>query len=120
MIATPMTLMALLKAVAFGWRQERFTKNAREIRKLGEELYDRIQTLGAHVTKLGRGIKASGDAYDKMVGSLETRVLPSVRKFRDLGATAKDEIPLLESASIEPRKLTSSELSEPEESQEIS
>ncbi|MBT3278484.1 MAG: DNA recombination protein RmuC [Phycisphaerales bacterium] len=109
-IATPTTLMALLKAVAFGWRQEQITQNARQISDLGEELYTRIQALATHIVNLGKNLKRSSESYDKMIGSLERNVLPSARRFRDLGATAKEEIPILDATSIEPRKLTSSEM----------
>ncbi len=84
MIATPTTLMVLLRSVAYGWQQEALTDNAREVFELGRELYDRLGRLGEHVDKLGRSIGRVVGDYNAAVGSLETRVLVSARKLADM------------------------------------
>jgi DNA recombination protein RmuC len=102
-VATPTTFIALLRAIAYGWQQEQVTKNAQQISMLGKELYERISTMVKHFEDLGSAIRKATDAYNKTVGSLETRVLPSVRKFKDLGVTGSGEITELEQLDHTPR-----------------
>ncbi len=83
-MASPTTLIALLKAVSYGWRQEALAQNAQEIAKLGKELYDRIGTLTGHWSEVGQRLNQAVNAYDKSVGTLESRVLVSARKFQEL------------------------------------
>lgn len=104
-IATPMTFVALLRAIAFGWRQEQLTKNAQEVSVLGRELYERIAVMARHFEDLGRSIERSIGSYNKIVGSLESRVLPSVRRFRELGVSAAEEIPVIDQIDQKPRNL---------------
>ena len=90
-VATPMTLLALLKAVAYGWRQQEIATNAEEIQMLGRQLYERLATMVEHLESVGRNIKQAAQSYDGLVGSLENKVLPGARRFKDLGVTSTKE-----------------------------
>ena len=110
-LATPTTLIALLKAVAYGWRQEQLADNAREISENGRILYERIRTLASHLIKVGSGLGRAVDAYNKAVGSLERSVLPAARRFKDLGAATSDDIPTVGEVEKMTRALAIPELS---------
>lgn len=116
-LATPTTLIALLRAVAYGWRQEAVADNAREISALGRTLHERLGKLAEHFTKLGRSLGNAVENYNNAVGSLETRVLTTARKFEDLKATAEGAtLPLLEPVDKQARTLQSASASlEPED-----
>jgi DNA recombination protein RmuC len=105
-IATPTTFIALLRAVAFGWRQEVVAESAQKISLLGKEMSDRIATLASHIVDLGNSLSKSVDSYNSMVGSVETRLLTSARKFKELGAEGKKEIEEVRPIDLSLRKLT--------------
>jgi DNA recombination protein RmuC len=105
-IATPTTFIALLRAIAYGWRQEQVTKNAQEISDLGRQLYERMVTLVQHFENVGKSLEKAIGSYNRAVGSMESRVLPSVRKFKELGVTGSEEIPVLEKVDQMPRNLS--------------
>jgi DNA recombination protein RmuC len=108
-IATPSTLIALLRTVAFAWTQDALAANAREVFELGRELYGRLGSLGDHVDRLGRALTSAVGAYNKTVGSLEGRVLVSARKLRDL-KVVEDELALPRQVEETPRALSAPEL----------
>ncbi len=104
-LATPTSFVALLKAVAYGWRQMALADNAKEIRVLAEDLYARLATFVTHMNKVGRQLASSVENYNKAVGSLERSVLPGARKFVELGVHPKKEMEKLESLEPVPRTM---------------
>ncbi|HSJ49077.1 MAG TPA: DNA recombination protein RmuC [Gammaproteobacteria bacterium] len=88
-LATPTSFVALLRAVAYGWRQEALAENAEQIRVLGEEMYSRLGTFAEHLSRVGKSLDSSVSAYNKAVGSFDTRILPSARKFSEMGIRHK-------------------------------
>ncbi|MGM0594717.1 MAG: DNA recombination protein RmuC [Pseudomonadota bacterium] len=91
-LATPTSFVALLRAVAYGWRQQALAENAEKIRIVGEELYGRLSTFADHLAKLGRSLDSSVGHFNKAVGSFDSRILPSARKFTEMGIHAKKEL----------------------------
>ncbi len=110
LIASPTTLMALVKAIAYGWQQEKMAKNVIEVQKLATEIYERLVTFGGHLEKVGRGLGQSVSAYNSAVASLEGRVLPSARKFEALGVVSEQkDITAPPSLETDPRQLAAPE-----------
>ena len=110
MLASPLTLIALLKAIAYGWQQDTVAKNALEISELGRNLYDRIAKLADHFENVGRSLAKAVQSYNGAVGTLETRVLVTARKLKDKGVTASEEFREVETIDITPRLLGAPEL----------
>ena len=105
MLATPTSLVGLLKAVAYSWRQVALTENAKEIRKLAEDLYGRLGTFVSHMNQVGKQLARSVESYNKAVGSLERSVLPGARKFTELGVHEKKRIENLGTLDPVPRTM---------------
>jgi DNA recombination protein RmuC len=104
--ASPTTLIALLKAVAYGWNQDKLARNAQQISNLGKELHERLRKLAVHITAVGTSLDRAVEAYNQAVGSLENRVLVSARKFAELGASVAEDIPELEPIETTARALS--------------
>ena len=107
--ASPTTLIALLRAAAYGWRQEGLEKNVEEISKLGRDLYERIATMSEHFGRVGTSLKGAVDNYNKAMSSLESRVLVSARRFQELKATDGKELPAPGQVEAAPRVVSSPE-----------
>jgi DNA recombination protein RmuC len=106
-LATPTSLVALLRAIAYGWRQETLTENAEHIRKIGDELYGRLSTFADHLNKLGKSLAGSVQHYNKAVGSFDARILPSAKKFTEMGISAKKDVERVEQVESTARSLES-------------
>lgn len=103
MLATPTSFVALLKAVAYGWRQVALAENAEAIRELAETLHQRLATFAEHLEHMGRALGQSVENYNKAVGSLERQVLPAARRFTEMGVQSRKDIPSLDPVEIAPR-----------------
>jgi len=115
LLASPTTLISILRAIHLGWNQERLAENARRISAEGRELYERIAKLAEHFDKLGRSLEKSVGHYNATLGTLEGRVLPSGRRMKELGAATADDLPEPRAIEKLPRALQSPELSAPSE-----
>jgi DNA recombination protein RmuC len=115
-LASPTTLISLLRAVACGWRQEALAENAKEISDLGKELHKRLADMSKHIIQLGKSLDSAFHAYNRFLASLQSRVLVSARKFQELGATGSgEEIGQVSQVETSPRMLQSPELLSPRE-----
>ena len=109
-LVAPVSLLAALKSVAYSWRQETLTDNARELFEASQQLYQRLGTLGGHVTKLGGSLKSAVEKYNAMVGTLESRVLPSARRIGELDPSHGDRLTPISPVESTPRVLSAAEL----------
>ena len=112
MLVTPNTLVAALRTIALSWQQETLAENARQVQQLGAELYERLRSMTSHMQSLQRSLTSSVEAYNKAVGSLETRVLVSARKFPGLGVVGGDSAEIAQLSPVEaaPRRLQAVEM----------
>jgi DNA recombination protein RmuC len=110
MLASPLTLIALLRAIAYGWQQETIARNAMEISDLGRQLYDRIAKLAEHWENVGKSLARAVTAYNGAVGMLESRVLVTARRLKDKGVSAGEELPDVEAIDVTPRALGAQQL----------
>ena len=115
-LATPTSLVALLRTINYGWRQKVLAENAEQIRKIGEDLYERLINFSDHLSKVGRSLNSGVEAYNKAVGSFDSRVLPGVRRFTELGIRSKKELEELAQVESLPRSVESEQTSSQEES----
>lgn len=114
-IAAPTTLITLLRSIAMGWRQEEVTKNTQQIAELGKQLYERFATFAGHLAKTRNSLEQSVFNFNRTVSSLEGRVIPSLRKFKELGATGADDLDSIEPIEQMPRQLGMKEEGAPED-----
>jgi len=112
-LATPSTLIALLKTIAYGWRQAAVAENAATIRALGQELYKRLGNFTAHVGRVGQRLGQAVEAYNSAVGSLERQVMPQARRFPELGVTSDAPLPQLDQIDLFPRQVSSQAAADP-------
>jgi DNA recombination protein RmuC len=110
MLASPLTLIALLRAIAYGWQQEKIARNAMEISELGRQLFDRIAKLAEHWEAVGKNLARAVTAYNSAVGTLESRVLVTARRLKDKGVSPGEELPDVEVIDLAPRPLGAPQL----------
>jgi DNA recombination protein RmuC len=113
-LATPTTLISLLKAIAYGWRQESLARSAHKVSELGQILYDRLRVLARHFTGVGSGLEQATRSYNKAVGSLEMRVLSAARNLKDYGISVGDDIKEVEKIGTDVRPIQAGELADEE------
>jgi DNA recombination protein RmuC len=109
LLASPINLIALLRAVAYGWRQEQIGESAQKVSDLGQELYKRLRVFTTHLAGIGKRLDSAVDAYNDAVGSFERSVLPGARRFPELGAARGEDIPELDPVDVKARQLPAGE-----------
>jgi DNA recombination protein RmuC len=109
-LATPTSFVALLRAVAYGWRQESLAENAEHIRQVGEELYSRLATFAEHLSKTGKSLNSSVQHFNKAVSSFDSRVMPGARKFNEMGISAKKQVEAIDQIETTSRDLISQDV----------
>ena len=109
-IATPNTLLALLKTVAMGWREVQLAEEARRIGALGQELHDRLETFAGHMVSTRNSLNRTVESFNRGVGSLERNVLVSARRFKDMGISSSKDIPELDEITTQPREFRTATL----------
>ena len=109
-IATPNTLMALLKTVEMGWKEAQLAEHAMEVQKIGQELHDRLAVYAGHVARVGTSLRSAVRSYNSAVGSFDSRVAVSARRFSELGVPTTEEIPELDQLDIDIREITARHL----------
>lgn len=109
-IATPNTLMALLKTVEMGWKEAQLAEHAVEVQRIGQELHDRLAVYAGHIARVGGSLRSAVSSYNSAVGSFDSRVAVSARRFKELGVPAADEIPEIEQIDIDVREITARHL----------
>jgi DNA recombination protein RmuC len=119
LIATPTTLLAMLRAVSYGWQQERVAESAQVISELGRELHGRLVKLSTLLQTLGSRLNSAVRAYNETVGSYEARVLPGARRFEDHGAASARELPRVEQVTVAARSVQAAELETLDEAEEV-
>jgi DNA recombination protein RmuC len=113
--ATPMTLLAVLRSIAYGWQQQQLARNAEEIQLLGRDLYDRLSIMVAHLDEVGRHLKLAAASHDRFIGSLEQKVLPGARRFKELGVSVTKDLELPEPLHLTVREVRKDELRDQDE-----
>src|SRR3972149_4925884 len=103
LVATPISLIALLKAVAYGWRQEQLARNGQDNSALGQEMHARIGKVVEHLGRIGKGLGGATDAYNEAVGSFNERLVKTAEKFVELGADSGKDVPQIEPVDVRPR-----------------
>jgi DNA recombination protein RmuC len=106
-LASPTTLIALLRAIAYGWREQLVAENAERIKDLGNQLYDRVVTFAEHLSEIAKGLERANKAYNNAVASFDNRLMPSVRKFKEMGVGSSAEVPEIDPVETSPRPLLS-------------
>jgi DNA recombination protein RmuC len=106
-LASPTTLIALLRAIAYGWREQLVAENAERIKDLGKQLYDRVVTFAEHLSEIAKGLERANKAYNNAVASFDNRLMPSVRKFKEMGVGSNADVPELDPIETSPRPLLS-------------
>lgn len=108
--ASPLTLIAVLRAVSYGWQQDLLVKNAEELSRLGKEMYDRLCSMAEHLGSLGNNLRQAVESYNRTIGTIEGRVLVTARRFRDMGVSTPAELEEVRTVQVAVRDIRAPEL----------